>query len=157
MITMDGIFYLKFAVSDIDKSVDFYEAVFGAKRSVEDDHLTPDGFLWAVMLDVPGLGTRLQLRLDPAAAEAHRNWNPVALTVDTVEDLRAWMQHLDNVNVPHSPILTGLISWLIVIEDPDQNQLRIYCQERHGIEAKPSRDERWLGDWTSRPASQTQG
>jgi catechol 2,3-dioxygenase-like lactoylglutathione lyase family enzyme len=153
MISMDGIFYLKFAVSDIEKSVDFYEAVFGAKRQVADDHLTPDGFLWAVMLDVPGLGTRLQLRLDPAAAEAHRSWNPVALTVGTVEDLRAWGRHLDEVGGPHSPILTGLISWLIVIEDPDQNQLRIYCQETHGAEVEPSRDERWLGNWTSPPAA----
>jgi catechol 2,3-dioxygenase-like lactoylglutathione lyase family enzyme len=153
MIMVDGIFYLKLAVSDIDRSVEFYEAVFGAKRRVDDDHFTPDGFLFAVMLDVPGLGTLLQLRLDPAAAAAHGKWNPVALRVETAEDLRAWARHLNEIRVPHSPVLTGLISWLVVIEDPDQHQLRIYCQENHEPELEPSRDERWLGDWASPPVT----
>jgi catechol 2,3-dioxygenase-like lactoylglutathione lyase family enzyme len=147
MISIDGIYHLKFPVSDIDRSVRFYETVFGAKRLTELDHFTPEGALFGVILDFPGLGTQLQLKLDRTAAAGYRGTTPVALLVDTLDQLRDCVRRLDELKVPHSPVLNGLIQWLIVIEDPDQLQLRIYSRELHGPEVEPSRNDRWLGNW----------
>jgi hypothetical protein len=33
---------------------------------------------------------------------------------------------------------------LIVIEDPDQNRVRLYTLERHGPELKPDEANEWL-------------
>src|ERR1700677_2073279 len=99
MISIDGIYHLKFPVTDLDRSVRFYETVFGARRLTEFDHFTPSGALFAVILDVPGLGTQLQLKLDPAAAAAQRGTTPVAFLIDTVELLHTCIRDLDALKV----------------------------------------------------------
>jgi len=151
MISIDGIYHLKFAVADLERSARFYETVFGAKWLTKDDHFTPEGALFAIILDFPGLGTQLQLKLDPAAAAAQRGTNPVAFLVDTLDRLHSYVRDLDALKVSHSPVLNGLIQWLIVIEDPDLRQLRIYSRELHGPDVEPSKSERWLGNGPKDP------
>jgi uncharacterized protein YbjT (DUF2867 family) len=46
--------------------------------------------------------------------------------------------------VPHSPVLTAIQAWLIVVADPDDNRLRLYTLQNHGPELPPSHDP-WLG------------
>jgi catechol 2,3-dioxygenase-like lactoylglutathione lyase family enzyme len=156
MISIDGIYHLKFAVADLERSARFYETVFGAKWLTELDHFTPQGVLFAIILDFPGLGTQLQLKLDPAAAAAQRGTNPVAFLVDTLAQLHSYVRELDALKVAHSPVLNGLIQWLVVIEDPDLRQLRIYCRELHGSEVEPSKSAHWLGNGPKEPNAATQ-
>jgi len=44
----------------------------------------------------------------------------------------------------NSPILDAMRGWLIVIQDPDGNRIRLYTLESHGPEVKPATDSRWL-------------
>jgi 2-keto-4-pentenoate hydratase/2-oxohepta-3-ene-1,7-dioic acid hydratase in catechol pathway len=41
----------------------------------------------------------------------------------------------------------GIQGWLIVIEDPDQNRVRLYTLETHGPELKPDEANEWLKNW----------
>src|ERR1700678_1290969 len=68
-----GIHHIKFPVSDLARSQRFYEMALNAKRVHQFDHRRPgDGTLFGIVMDIPGLGTFLELRLNPhqAAAQA---------------------------------------------------------------------------------------
>ncbi|MDB5875436.1 MAG: lactoylglutathione lyase-like lyase [Ramlibacter sp.] len=138
-----GIHHLKFVVSDVDKSLAFYEAAFGVKRVVAMDHRR-NGVLFGVILGFPGLGTELELRLDPAAAKTQKGLDPITLTVDGVADLEKWKAHFQAKGLNHSPVLAGLVGWLLVVEDPDGRRVRLYTKQTHGPEVTPSWDSPWV-------------
>jgi catechol 2,3-dioxygenase-like lactoylglutathione lyase family enzyme len=139
-----GLHHLKFPVSDLDASLAFYESALGARRIPAFDHRREDGTVYAVILDVPGLGTYLELLLNRDAAAAQAGFDPVTLAVRTRGDLDRWASHLDQRGIEHSPILIGLLGWLLVFDDPDGRRLRFYTLEVHGPELAPSQDRRWL-------------
>jgi catechol 2,3-dioxygenase-like lactoylglutathione lyase family enzyme len=131
-----GIHHIKFAVTDLDRSLHFYEAFLGAKRIAEADHRrTYGGSLYAYILEVPGLGCAIELRLNPEQAKRHRRFDPLTIAVK---------DRLTEKNIRHSPIITAVQGWLIVIEDPDQNRVRLYTLETHGPELKPDEANEWL-------------
>jgi catechol 2,3-dioxygenase-like lactoylglutathione lyase family enzyme len=67
---LQGIHHLKLAVTDLQRSLRFYETLFGAKRIPRADHKhESDGSLYAFILDVPNLGTKLELRLHPEQSQ----------------------------------------------------------------------------------------
>jgi catechol 2,3-dioxygenase-like lactoylglutathione lyase family enzyme len=139
-----GIHHLKFPVSDLDRSNDFYSRILGAQRLGHLDHFNSDKQLYAVILDVPNLGTRLELRLNAQQATHHRGFDPLTLKVEDRAQLRQWIDHLEVEHVPHSPILTAYVGWLVAFEDPDGRRIRLYTNERHGPELTPSTDPVWL-------------
>ena len=142
-----GIHHVKLAVSDLDVSLDFYERLFGATRIPEaDHHREAGGALYAYILDVPGLGSKLELRLNPEQAEKHRRFDPMTIAVQDKAVLESWLTFLDGAGIAHSPILTAIQAWLIVVEDPDQNRLRLYTVETDGRELEPDEDNAWLQD-----------
>jgi catechol 2,3-dioxygenase-like lactoylglutathione lyase family enzyme len=106
--SIQGIHHLKFPVRDLDRSLGFYERALGARRVAAWDHVHKDGTRYAVILEVPGLGTHLELRLDPGAAERQRGFDPVTIAVEDRNALRAWADHLDAAGIPHSPALTAI-------------------------------------------------
>ena len=139
-----GVHHIKFAVTDLDRSLHFYEAFLGAKRIPEADHRrTDDGSLYAYVLDVPGLGCRLQLLLNPEQAKKHRRLDPVTIAVKDRRALEAWDNLLTEKDICHSPLLTAVQGWLIVIEDPDQNRVGLQTLENHSPELKPDEDNEW--------------
>jgi catechol 2,3-dioxygenase-like lactoylglutathione lyase family enzyme len=140
-----GIHHLKFAVADLQKSLQFYESVFGVKRLTALDHFTERGDLFAMILEFPNLGTALELRLDPAAAVAQKGFDPITLSIRNNTELDQWCTRLDELQVEHSPILNGFVGRLLVIEDPDGRRLRLYSLETHGPGIRSSVDSRWLG------------
>jgi catechol 2,3-dioxygenase-like lactoylglutathione lyase family enzyme len=140
-----GIHHLKFAVADLEKSLKFYESVFGAKRIHSFDHVTERGELFAIIVEFPNLGTPLELRLDPTVAAAQRGFDPITLSIESNAALDSWCDHLDDLRVPHSSVLNGLLGRLLVIEDPDGRRLRLYSQEKHAQGIIRGRDARWLG------------
>ena len=141
---LQGIHHVKFAVSDLDRSLTFYEKVFHAKRIVEWDHRHTDGSTYAYILDIPGLGTYFELRLNTKQAEKHRLFDTLTIAVTDRIALEQWENILGTLNVPHSPILVAVQAWLLVIEDPDQHRLRLYTLETHGPEIKPDENSVWL-------------
>jgi catechol 2,3-dioxygenase-like lactoylglutathione lyase family enzyme len=153
-----GIHHIKFAVTDLVRSLHFYEAFVGAKRIPEADHRrTDDGSLYAYILEVPGLGCPLELQLDPEQARKHRRFDPLTIAVQDRQGLEAWDNLLTEKNIRHSPIIThptqkdirhspnitAVQGWLIVIEDPDENRVGLQTLENHGPELKPDEDNEW--------------
>ncbi|MCU1528094.1 MAG: lactoylglutathione lyase-like lyase [Frondihabitans sp.] len=140
-----GIHHLKLAVSDIDVSLDFYERSLGARRIPEADHRRQeDGSLYAVILEIPGLGTLLELRRDPHRADLHRGFDPVTIAVSGRADLDDWDAWLTEHEVLHSPVIIAIQAWLIVIEDPDGNRIRLYTLEQHGPELTVDESNPWI-------------
>ncbi|MEU3407394.1 antibiotic biosynthesis monooxygenase [Streptomyces sp. NPDC006670] len=143
--TPSGIHHVKLPVTDLERSAHWYAEVLGARRLTDLDHRRPDGTLFAVILDVPGLGTHLELRLDPATASALKGYDFLTLAVDDRTALDTWMTHLDTLGVLHSPPVVALAGWLLVVPDPDGQRLRFYTTTHHGLD--PSRveyDSPWL-------------
>ncbi|GAB7101713.1 hypothetical protein JCM4814A_00270 [Streptomyces phaeofaciens JCM 4814] len=141
-----GIHHLKFAVSDLPRALAFYEQAFGARRIPHFDHRHENGSVYAHILELQGLGTHLELRLNAAHAARHRLFNTLTITVDDRAALERWDWHLNILDLPHSPVLVSLLAWVMVIEDPDQNRIRLYTRESHGPELPPDADSPWLAD-----------
>jgi catechol 2,3-dioxygenase-like lactoylglutathione lyase family enzyme len=142
---LQGIHHLKLPVSDLDTSLTFYERAFGARRIPEADHRrASDGSLYAYILAVPGLGTALELRLDPARAERHRQFDPVTIAVRDRATLAAWDEYLTAQGIVHSEVITAIQAWLMVVPDPDGHRLRLYTLETHGPELTPDEDNPWV-------------
>lgn len=141
-----GIHHLKFAVQDLDRAEAFYSAVLDAKRIPDADHIDDNGHLYAIILDVPGLGTLLELRLNAAAAAQQAGFDPVTIAVSDLAQLDAWGAKLDALNVRRSPVLTGIRAWLVVFEDPDRRRIRLYTLQQHGPDVPPSAGDPWLSE-----------
>lgn len=135
---------LKFAVSDCDKSLAFYENIFGAQRIPQADHRDADGKLYAYICQWPGLGTLLDLRLLPAHAAAARRLDVISLAVPTKANLEAWLTHLDAQGASHSGIIPTRLSWCIVVEDPDGRFIKLFAREGHGPEVPGDMENVWF-------------
>ncbi|OAJ56548.1 hypothetical protein A6V36_33840 [Paraburkholderia ginsengiterrae] len=141
-----GIHHLKFNVSNLDRSLDFYATALGARRLPELDHRHPDGELFAYILEIENLGTYLELRASPERAAREAGLDPVTFSVRTHSDLLAWHDHLEAKGIHHSPVFTGVLGWVMAAEDPDGRHLRFYTLETHPITRDFSTDPYWLGD-----------
>src|ERR1700737_1727538 len=95
MPELKGIHHLKMPVSNLATSLDFYERALGARRIAEADHRRGDGSLFAYILAVPGLGTKLELRLHPQRAKSHAGFDPVTIAVEDRAVLDRWIDYLD--------------------------------------------------------------
>jgi quinol monooxygenase YgiN/catechol 2,3-dioxygenase-like lactoylglutathione lyase family enzyme len=144
--THGGIHHVKLPVTDLERSTAWYTAVLGAHRLNELDHRRPDGTLFAVILDVPGLAGRVELRLDPATARALNGYDFLTLAIADRAALDDWIARLDALGVEHSPPIVALVGWLLVVADPDGLRLRFYTTEPHRLgESAVEFDSPWLG------------
>jgi quinol monooxygenase YgiN/extradiol dioxygenase family protein len=142
----DGIHHIKLPVTDLEQSSAWYASVLGARRLGELDHRRPDGTLFAVILDVPGLTGHLELRLDPATAGSLTGFDFLTLAVANRSALDDWIARLDALGIHHSPPIVALVGWLLVAVDPDGFRLRFYTTEPHRLgDSAIEFDSPWLG------------
>lgn len=150
---LSGIHHLKVAVSDLPASLAWWEAATGARRDPALDHRTPDGELFACIIEIPGVSPHVELRLDPAAATATAGLDPVTFAVDTHDALTRLERHLGEHGIDHSPVLRGLAGWILVARTPDGLAVRFHTRESH--EWDPDNADfgsPWLNPLTQSPA-----
>jgi catechol 2,3-dioxygenase-like lactoylglutathione lyase family enzyme len=128
---ISGIHHLKVFVSDLAASLSWWEAATGARRDPALDHHSPGGQLFAYLLEIPGVAPYLELRLNPAAADAVAGLDPVTFAVDMRADLERLSARLDGMGIDHSPVLRGLAGWLLVVRTPDGLSVRFHTRESH--------------------------
>ncbi|KAL6826708.1 hypothetical protein J3E69DRAFT_244493 [Trichoderma sp. SZMC 28015] len=149
-----GINHLKLACFSVQKTHDFYTKVFPFTPQPRWDHFTPDHKLFAKMFRYEPTGLIVEVRYEPAQAEAQRGWDPVTYGVATRKDLDEWAAWLDSMNVKRSPIFMGIKAWVLACEDPDGKIVRLYVEdEEHEWTDKPDQDEYWLGNIQADPSA----
>jgi catechol 2,3-dioxygenase-like lactoylglutathione lyase family enzyme len=128
---LSGVHHVKFPVTDLARSVDWYANVFGFTVTMEFPEA--DHVVRGVAGEVPGLGgTLLTLRTNPKAAEGCAGFDPVSFAVDGHADIEAWAAHLDALGIGHSPVIEASVGWLLVFNDPDGLELHLYSWAGHG-------------------------
>ncbi|WP_072806093.1 VOC family protein [Rhodococcoides yunnanense] len=141
---LDGVHHLKVPASNLSRSLDWYEKLFGVARLAEFDHIGRSGRVYAHILDVPGVGL-FEVREAPITAGNMSGFDPVTYAVKDRRDLAAWAEHLDNLGIENSGEIRGGIGWLLVFCDPDGMAIRIYTRQQHELDiAGADTDSHWL-------------
>ena len=145
--TIAGVHHFKLPVTDLARSLKFYQDLLNAKPIPELEHRHKDtGQLYAHICEVPGLGTDIELRLDPKQAEKQRKFDPITIAVTDRAMLDRWSLRLDKLGIKHSGQIVAIQAWLVTFDDPDQHRLRFYTLEKHGPEIPPDEGNEWLKD-----------
>ncbi|MFI5783996.1 VOC family protein [Nocardia sp. NPDC051570] len=127
----DGIHHLKIFATDLSAELAWWEAVVGARRDPRLDHHTPDGDVFAHIVHIAGVEAPMELRLNPDAAERTATLDPVTFAVGTRDDLDSLADRLDTLGIEHSPVLRGLLGWLLVARSPSGLSVRFYTRQSH--------------------------
>lgn len=130
-----GIHHVKYPVSDIERSRDWYERVFGMTTSVE---FREDGTLMGVFLGEMGGPCPISLRQAPEHAGGLSGFDVIAWLVEDKASVETWAAWLDELGIEHSPVIEAGIGWILNFEDPDGIQIRLYTRQRHDQD-RPSR------------------
>jgi catechol 2,3-dioxygenase-like lactoylglutathione lyase family enzyme len=128
-----GVHHVKMPVTDLAQSLHWYRQVFGLRPTIE--FPDADGVVRGFSGEIPGLlPTLVSFRVNPAAVEGCRGFDPVSFAVQSRDDLERWVEHLDSLDVKHSPIVEASIGWLLIFDDPDGLTLHLYTWAEHGID-----------------------
>lgn len=133
--SLTGVHHLKFPVSDLEQSIDWYARVFGAEHIRRFDHHDSARQRYAVVISIPGLHQLVELRLNPSAAQGVSGFDPVTFGVADEKTLREWITHLDRQQVPHTRAITGYIGQVVRLTTPDGMTIQIYTDPKGGFES----------------------
>jgi glyoxylase I family protein len=116
-LTLTGVSHLELYVSDLDASVSWYgTAVALFPRANQPEQV--------VVLQPANASFRLVLRPD-RASDAHGDFGHVALSVESLEALNAWAEHLDEIGVEHKGVKEGPTGFTIDLVDPDGHDIEL--------------------------------
>jgi len=125
MPELAGIHHVKFAVSDIERSVAWYERVFGFKVTME--FKDEQGIVRGSVGQLAGLDrTLLAFRENKELSEAVTGFDPVSFAVEDRADVEAWVAHLNEQGVENSGLRIAAIGYIVFFHDPDGIKLHVY-------------------------------
>lgn len=128
-----GVHHVKFPVSNLDQSRQWYEKVMGLQVLV--DFPDDDGVVRGLAGLLPGKPpVAVALREHPAAAAGVEGFDPVSFAVANRASAVAWAEHLDQLGVEHSEVAEGTLGWTLDIADPDGIIIRLYSADRSEVD-----------------------
>jgi glyoxylase I family protein len=135
MTALTGVHHVALTVTDVDRSVPWYERVLGFTTIGRDDE--GEAGLRKVFLRGPGFGLTLTLVQHPAGGgalfdESRPGLDHLTFSVPNVDSLREWTDRLEEHGVTFSPIAqepTAPGSQVIALRDPDGIQLVLWAEK----------------------------
>jgi catechol-2,3-dioxygenase len=115
-------------VTDVQTAIAWYRKVFGFEPTIE--FPDADGVVRGVHGEIPGIGAVLALREDPDAATGLGVFAIANFTVEDRASLQSWVDHLDALGVEHGPIVDAPHLSLLVIHNPDGQEIHLYTPLR---------------------------
>jgi catechol 2,3-dioxygenase-like lactoylglutathione lyase family enzyme len=135
MPTLTGVHDVALTVTDVDRSVPWYERVLGFTTIGRDDE--DEAGMRKVFLSGPGFGLTLTLVQHPASGgalfdERRPGLDHLTFTVPNADCLRQWTDRLDAHGVTFSPVAeesSAPGSVVIALRDPDGIQLVLWARK----------------------------
>jgi catechol 2,3-dioxygenase-like lactoylglutathione lyase family enzyme len=125
----DGVHHLKLPVSDLDRSLLWYQTRLGYAVAME---FREDGKVMGLALSHPDGGPRLALRLDPDKAAASSGFDYFSIGVPTKAALDALSVRLAQLGDAHAGVQLASLGWILPgLSDPDGHEIRFYTTESH--------------------------
>jgi catechol 2,3-dioxygenase-like lactoylglutathione lyase family enzyme len=127
-----GIHHIKIPVSNLVVSRKWYERLFELEPLMEfrdDDDGIVRGVVYRSMGDLS-----LSLRENPSAARGMAGFDPFAIMLRGRADIEHWANRLDDLEIPHSPVIDAPIGYIMSFNDPDGLELRFYTLNAEGAD-----------------------
>ncbi len=121
-----AIHHISVTVTDLERSVPWYEELFGMNKIMEEPH--PDGTGKFVVLSNGDFSMMIGLHVHPSNereqfSETRTGLDHVSFGVPSRSELQAWESRLTELGVEHSPINDQELYSVVVFRDPDNIQL----------------------------------
>src|SRR5450755_2577860 len=124
-----GVHHLKLPVTDLARSVTWYQTRLGYQTQVE---FVEAGTLMGIAMRHPNGGPDLALRLDPGRAAAAAGFDYFAIGVPGKPAIEALAQRLTDLGDQHGGVHFASIGWILpMLHDPDGHEVRFYTVEHH--------------------------
>jgi catechol 2,3-dioxygenase-like lactoylglutathione lyase family enzyme len=132
MPSLTGPVHIDLTVTDLDRSVAWWEKVMGFSRIVSREQET---FRVCTMADASGFGVSLMSH-DATGSdrfdETRVGLDHLAFGVADRGELDAWVAHLDSVGAQHTGVIEAHYGDTVVIRDPDNVQLELFVFNPRG-------------------------
>jgi catechol 2,3-dioxygenase-like lactoylglutathione lyase family enzyme len=121
---LDGIHHLKLPVSDLHRSLAWYQDRLGYLVMHE---FIEDGLLMGISMTHPNGGPDLAIRLDPDRARAAAGFDYFAIGVPGQDAIEALAARLTERDDSHSGVHRTPVGWVLPgVHDPDGHEVRFY-------------------------------
>ena len=121
---LDGIHHLKLPVSDLQRSLIWYQDRLGYLVMHE---FVEDGVLMGIAMTHPNGGPDLAIRLDPERARVAAGFDYFAIGVPGQDALDALANRFTERGDPHDDVLRTPVGWVLTgVHDPDGHAVRFY-------------------------------
>lgn len=126
---LDGVHHLKLPVSDLARSLEWYQSRLGYEKAVE---FVEGGTLMGLGMRHPAGGPGLALRLDPDRAAAAAGFDYFAIGVPDRAAIADLAARLTALGEEHAGVHRASTGWILPnLHDPDGHEVRFYTTERH--------------------------
>lgn len=121
---LEGIHHLKLPVSDLERSMAWYQGLLGYETMIE---FVEDGVLMGVSMTHPNGGPDLALRRDPDRADAAAGFDYFSIGVPGQEAIEALAAHLTSAGATVGGVERTPVGWVLLgVQDPDGHDVRFY-------------------------------